>query len=111
MGLAELQLQYKTAQAHIKDLATENKKLATQNKELGASAQFLLQRNTDSSAELQHEKAMKLKIVKRSMDLETDAANAQNQQQIAQDELKTTKKKLREAQKELNTLRGNMQGK
>jgi len=106
-GLAELQLQYKTAQAHIKALATENKNLAQQNKELGESAQFLLQRNTETSAELEHEKAMKLKIVKRSMDLETDAANAQDQQQIAQDELQTTKQQLRDVKKELNTLRGN----
>ena len=110
-GLAALQLQYKTAQAHIKALATENQNLATQNKQLGDSVQFLLQRNTEINQQLELEKAMKMNCVQRCMVLETAAKDAQNQQQnaqdkleIARDELATTKNKLRGIQDDLDTL-------
>jgi len=92
-GLAELQLQYKTAQAHIKALATENQNLATQNKQLGDSVQFLLQRNTEINQQLELEKAMKMNCVQRCMVLETAAKDAQDQQQNAQDELELAQRK------------------
>ena len=93
LGLAELQLQYKAAQAHIKALATENQNLATQNKQLGDSVQFLLQRNTEINQQLELEKAMKMNCVQRCMVLETAAKDAQDQQQNAQDELELAQRK------------------
>jgi len=93
LGLAELQLQYKAAQAHIKALVTENQNLATQNKQLGDSVQFLLQRNTEINQQLELEKAMKMNCVQRCMVLETAAKDAQDQQQNAQDELELAQRK------------------
>ena len=92
-GLAALQLQYKTAQAHIMALVTENQKLAIQNKELGDSVQFLLQRNTEINKQLELEKAAKLNCVQRCMLLETATKDAQDQQQNAQDELELAQRK------------------
>jgi len=102
MGLAELQLQYKQGQAHIVELATENK-------QLGESAAYLMQRNIESEQELKFEKSCKLKVIERCIILETASSNAQEQQQIAQDKLLDVNKQLQYVQSELREAKQELQ--
>jgi len=101
--LAELQSQYKNAQAHIVDLSTENKEMAE-----GTS--LLLDENSEIQLQLESEKTINLQLVQSSIRLETAAAKAQEMQQKAEDELETSKAELKRVKKELRNAKAELLG-
>ena len=99
--LAGLQSECKSAQAHILELATENKTL-------GESAKLLFKMNSDIEKQLKSEKKITMQMVQQLTTLETAASEAQQRQQDAQDELLRTQKKLDSAEEETQSARNEL---